>query len=241
MESRVLFVDDDAAMRDVVGSALGRRGFEVVCQASGVDAMATLVDQEFDAIATDLQMAGMDGLEFCRRAMERRPSVPVIVVTAFGSMETAVGAIRAGAYDFIAKPLQMDDLVFRLTRAVQHRQLGEEVKRLRTAVEAVGPGGHLVGDSPPMKEVYTLLNKCGNGCDGAHHRRERHEQAVKQAVREHRHQKRGLRGNKLRCGASDARKRALRSCEGSLHGREDQPTRPVRARERWHSVPRRNR
>jgi DNA-binding NtrC family response regulator len=159
MESRVLFVDDDAAMRDVVGSALGRRGFEVVCHASGVDAMATLVDQEFDAIVTDLQMEGMDGLEFCRRAMERRPSVPVIVVTAFGSMDTAVGAIRAGAYDFIAKPLQMDDLVFRLTRAVQHRQLGEEVKRLRTAVKALGPGGHLVGDSPSMKEVYTLLNR----------------------------------------------------------------------------------
>jgi two-component system response regulator HydG len=155
----VLFVDDDAAMRDVVGSALGRRDFEVVCHASGIDAMATLADQEFDAIVTDLKMQGMDGLEFCRRVMERRPSVPVIVITAFGSMETAVGAIRAGAYDFIAKPLQMDDLVFRLTRAVQHRQLGEEVKRLRTAVGAISPGGLLIGDSPPMKEVYSLLNR----------------------------------------------------------------------------------
>src|SRR6185295_16510103 len=159
MTSKVLFVDDDAAMRDVVSSALGRRDFEVVCHASGIDAMAALADQEFDAVVTDLKMQGMDGLEFCRRAMERRPSVPVIVITAFGSMETAVGAIRAGAYDFISKPLQMDDLVFRLTRAVQHRQLGEEVKRLRTAVESIGPGGHLIGDSPPMKEVYTLLTR----------------------------------------------------------------------------------
>src|ERR1041385_2926747 len=154
MESRVLFVDDDAAMRDVVGSALVKRGFEVVCLGSGAEAMATLANSEFDAIVTDLQMQGMDGLEFCRRAMERRPGVPVVVVTAFGNVETAVGAIRAGAYDFVAKPLQMDDLVFRLTRAVQHRRLGEEVKRLRTAVGAISPGGLLIGDSPPMKEVY---------------------------------------------------------------------------------------
>ncbi len=155
----MLFVDDDAAMRDVVGSALGKRGFEVVCLGSGAEAMATLANSEFDAIVTDLQMQGMDGLEFCRRAMERRPGVPVVVVTAFGNVETAVGAIRAGAYDFVAKPLQMDDLVFRLTRAVQHRRLGEEVKRLRTAVEAIGPGGRLIGDSPPMKEVYALLRR----------------------------------------------------------------------------------
>src|SRR6185436_11575020 len=124
---------------------------------SGAAAMTTLADQDFEAIVTDLQMQGMDGLEFCRRAMERRPGVPVVVVTAFGSVETAVGAIRAGAYDFIAKPLQMDDLVFRLTRAVQHRRLDEEVKRLRTAVEAIGPGGPLIGDSLPMKEIYALL------------------------------------------------------------------------------------
>jgi two-component system response regulator HydG len=72
-------------------------------------------------------------------------------------METAVAAIRAGAYDFITKPVQMEELVLTLTRAVQHRQLGEEVKRLRTAVEAIGSQGQMIGDSPPMKEVYALL------------------------------------------------------------------------------------
>jgi two-component system response regulator HydG len=159
MESRVLFVDDDAAMRDVVGSALVGRGFDVVCMGSGADAMETLADSEFDAIVTDLRMEGMGGLEFCRRAIERRPSVPVVVVTAFGSVETAVGAIRAGAYDFIAKPLHMDDLAFRLTRAVQHRRLGEEVRRLRTAVEATSPGNRLIGNSLPMKEVYAVLGR----------------------------------------------------------------------------------
>ncbi len=159
MESRVLVVDDDAAMRDVMSSVLGTRGFHVVSRSSGAEAMTTLGEQDFDAIVTDLHMNGMDGLEFCRRAMESRPSVPVVVVTAFGSMETAVGAIRAGAYDFIAKPIQMDDLVFTLTRAVQLRRLGEEVKRLRSAVESRGPIGELIGDSAPMQEVYSLLGR----------------------------------------------------------------------------------
>jgi DNA-binding NtrC family response regulator len=193
MESKVLFVDDDAAMRDVVESVLRGRGFDVVCRGNGAEAMATLADEEFDAIVTDLQMDGMDGLEFCRRAMERRPSVPVVVITAFGSVETAIGAIRAGAYDFMAKPLQMDDLVFRLSRAVQHRRLGEEVRRLRTAVEAIGPGGRLVGESVPMKEVYALLRQVretdatvlvtGESGTG--------KELIAQAVHEHGRQQRG--------------------------------------------------
>jgi len=159
MDSRVLFVDDDAAMRDAIGTALGGRGFEVVCQQSGTDALAMLGGEEFDAIVTDLRMQGMDGLEFCRRATERRPGVPVVVVTAFGSMETAIAAIRAGAYDFVAKPLLMDDLVFRLTRAVHHRRLDEEVKRLRTAIKSVASGGRIIGESLPMQEVFGLLNR----------------------------------------------------------------------------------
>jgi DNA-binding NtrC family response regulator len=86
--------------------------------------MSTLADQDFEAIVTDFHMHGMDGLEFCRRAMECRPTVPVVVVTAFGSMETAVAAIRAGAYDFVTKPFQMEELVLTLSHAIQHRQLG---------------------------------------------------------------------------------------------------------------------
>ncbi len=159
MGNRVLFVDDDAEMRDVVSTVLARRGFQIVCESSGSAAMTTLADQDFEAIVTDLHMQGMDGLEFCRRAMECRPAVPVVVVTAFGSMETAVSAIRAGAYDFVTKPFQMEELVLTLTRAVQHRQLGEEVKRLRTAVEAIKPRGDIIGDSPPMREVYALLSR----------------------------------------------------------------------------------
>jgi two-component system response regulator HydG len=155
----VLFVDDDAEIRDLVDTVLTGRGFQVVCESSGAAAMSTLADQDFEAIVTDFHMHGMDGLEFCRRAMECRPTVPVVVVTAFGSMETAVAAIRAGAYDFVTKPFQMEELVLTLSHAIQHRQLGEEVKRLRTVVDAIKPGGDIIGDSPPMREVYALLSR----------------------------------------------------------------------------------
>src|SRR5689334_11127381 len=159
MGNGVLLVDDDSEICDLVSTVLVGHGFQVVCENSGVAAMATLADRDFDAIVTDLHMQGMDGLEFCRRAMECRPAVPVVVVTAFGSMETAVAAIRAGAYDFVTKPFQMEDLVLTLARAVQHRRLGEEVKRLRTVVETTKPGGDIIGDSPPMREVYALLRR----------------------------------------------------------------------------------
>ena len=155
----MLFVDDDTDICDVVSTALARRGFQIACENSGAAALTTLAEQDFEVIVTDLHMQGMDGLEFCRRATECRPTVPVVVGTAFGSMETAVAAIRAGAYDFVTKPFQMEDLVLTLTRAVQHRQLGEEVKRLRTVVEAIKPGGDIIGDSPPMKKVYALLGR----------------------------------------------------------------------------------
>jgi two-component system response regulator AtoC len=159
MSHKILFVDDDTAMREFVVDALKPKGFRVVSRASGLEGMATLASEDFDAIVTDMQMAGMDGLEFCRQAMASRPGVPVVVLTGFGSMETAVAAIRAGAYDFIAKPVQVDDLVFTLARAIQLRQLGQEVTRLRSAVEALKPPGDIIGESPPMKEIYTLLQR----------------------------------------------------------------------------------
>src|SRR5882672_5649526 len=121
MSHKILFVDDDMAMRDFVADALKPKGFRVVPRGSALEGIASLASEEFDAIVTDMQMAGMDGLEFCRQAMASRPGVPVVVLTGFGTMETAIAAIRAGAYDFIPKPVQVDDLVLTLERAIQLR------------------------------------------------------------------------------------------------------------------------
>jgi len=101
----------------------------------------------------------MNGVELCERIVANRPDVPVIVITAFGSLETAVAAIRAGAYDFITKPLELDALIVALERAVQHRALREEVKRLRRAVEDSRTYGELLGASPAVRKVYALLDR----------------------------------------------------------------------------------
>src|SRR5882672_971316 len=99
MPHKILFVDDDLAMREFVVDALKPMGFHVVSRGSAAEGVATLLSEEFDAIVTDMQMAEMDGLQFCRQAMASRPGVPVVVLTGFGTMDTAVAAIRAGAYD----------------------------------------------------------------------------------------------------------------------------------------------
>jgi len=100
-------------------------------------------------------MRGLDGIQLCEVLRQNRPDVPVLVVTAFGSLDTAVAAMRAGAYDFLAKPLEIEELSFRLERAIQHRQLAEEVKRLRAREPE--PVGELVGESVALRQLRELV------------------------------------------------------------------------------------
>ena len=159
MAAKLLFVDDDAAVRDVVGATLLQRGFEVACVAGGEEALAALESAAFGAVVSDLNMPGMSGLEFCRRAHQAWPDLPIVLLTAFGSMETAVAAIRAGAYDFITKPIQMPELLLTLARALEHRQLKEENKQLREDEARRRPPDAIIGESPAMQEVYELLGR----------------------------------------------------------------------------------
>src|SRR5439155_26228921 len=141
-------VDDDASMCDTLAAALSRRGFVVATKTSAVEALALIEEQDFDVVVTDLHMDGMDGFAFCERVAANRPDVPVVVITAFGTLETAVAAIRAGAYDFITKPFDVELVRLTLSRAVQHRSLRDEVKRLRQQVRASHGDDELVGASP---------------------------------------------------------------------------------------------
>src|SRR5450432_3266552 len=159
MPSSVLFVDDDPEMGDLVADALKKRDFHVEVQTSADEAQQLLRAGDYDVVVTDVNMKGMSGLDFCRWTNENRPDIPVVVVTAFGSMETAVLAIRAGAYDFIAKPIQMDDLALTLSRAIQLRHLRQEVKRLRSEVATTKTFEELVGTSPAVRGVYDLVTR----------------------------------------------------------------------------------
>jgi two-component system response regulator AtoC len=104
-------------------------------------------------------MEGMSGFAFCERVVANRPDVPVVIITAFGSMDSAINALRIGAYDFITKPFDVETLRITLSRAVQHRRLRDEVKRLRRAVSEARGLDHLIGSSPAMQKVKDLIDR----------------------------------------------------------------------------------
>ena len=159
MPGRVLIVDDDRSMCEMIETDLRGRDFDPSWYLSAEEAFSVLKDEDFDVVLTDLQMPGMNGVDLCERIVANRSDVPVVVITAFGSMETAVDALRAGAYDFITKPIEMDLLAFTLERAIKHRSLQEKVKTLSELVEQSKHFEGLLGESIPMQNLYDLITR----------------------------------------------------------------------------------
>ncbi len=162
MSGRILIVDDDQSMCELLEADLSRRGFQISCFTSADEAFHALQEKEFDTVLTDLQMPGMDGLDLCNRIVLNWPDVPVIVITAFGSMETAIKAMRAGAYDFVTKPVEMEILALALERAVKHHSLQEQVKTLSKVVETAKKYDELIGASRSMQNIYHQLSRMAN-------------------------------------------------------------------------------
>ena len=156
---RVLVVDDDKALLRLLDSLLRAHGHEVRTAASGAEALALLQPFAPDLVLCDVQMEGMSGLELCERITALQPDLPVVVMTAHASLESAVGALRAGAYDFVGKPLQLDELRNRLSRVLESGSLKREVKQLRRAVADAQGYEELSGASPVMQELYRLLER----------------------------------------------------------------------------------
>jgi two-component system response regulator HydG len=162
MSGRILVVDDDQSMCELIEADLSRRDFQISWCTSADEALRVLQNKEFDVLLTDLQMPGMDGIGLCNRIVSNRPDIPVIVITAFGSLETAIEAMRAGAYDFVTKPFEMDILALTLERAVKHRSLQEQVKTLSEVVEHTKKYDELIGASMPMQNIYNQLSRLAN-------------------------------------------------------------------------------
>ena len=159
MSGTLLIVEDDASMRELLESSLRRAGYEVTASPTAQHALEHLGSHDVDVVVSDLQLGGMDGLALCREAVAAQPGLPVIVMTAFGSLDTAIEAIRAGAYDFITKPFDTDVLQLAVARAIERRRLTDEVRRLREAVQPADAFGDLVGSSHAMRSVFALLER----------------------------------------------------------------------------------
>ena len=159
MKYRILVIDDEAAMCELLADDLRRREFEVATKTSAEEALNEVRRQDFHVVLTDFKMPRMDGLTFCRELNQIRPEIPVVVMTAFGSMETAIEAIRAGAYDFVTKPIEMQVLALTLARAGRHHELTAKVRILSDELKGKEKFGELLGSSEPMMRLYDQLSR----------------------------------------------------------------------------------
>ena len=153
MPPDVLVVDNDGQMASMLAGYLERHGLPATAVTSGAAAIAELDRRRFAVIVTDLVMDGVDGLVVLRHAQRFDPMPRVILMTAFGTLETAIAAIREGAYDYRTKPFKMVEIEVAVRRALDHHQLGNENRRLRAELERQGPVAELLGVSSPMKTL----------------------------------------------------------------------------------------
>jgi two-component system response regulator HydG len=157
MTDRFLVIDDDPDTCELLTMALEQRGGSVVATTSAREALDHLGREVFDVVLTDIAMAEMNGLEVCERVAGIQPSTPVIVVTGQSNLDTSIGAMRAGAFDFVTKPVDVNLLGIRVARAVQHKRVHDELKTLRETVAATNEPSEIVGSSSAIRRVHDTI------------------------------------------------------------------------------------
>lgn len=158
-KERILIAEDDRTARQSLAGLLQEEGFEVLCAETGSQAQTLLMNEEPDVALLDIRMPGMDGLTLVRRVRESGLTTPLIVMTAHGDSNTAIEAMKSGAFDYVLKPLDFHQLLPQIKRAIEHRRLAGELKSLRSHVSADGVAATIVGRSPAMQQVYKLIGQ----------------------------------------------------------------------------------
>jgi two-component system response regulator GlrR len=153
----ILIVDDEDSSRRLVKAILESAGYRVTAAAGGEEALSFAESTSYAAIVSDLNMPGMGGDELVRALAMRVPGVPVIILTAFGSIESAVDLMKQGAYDYLRKPFQAEDLVFRVEKAVEKFRLEEELRILRETIAQRELGRDIVGTSPGIRQLLSQI------------------------------------------------------------------------------------
>ncbi len=153
----LLLVEDESALRAAIAEQLTDRGYEVQQAGSGEEAVARLADFAFDIIITDLRLPGIDGSAVVEAAVGRYPDIIAIVVTGYGTVKDAVEAIKRGAWDFVSKPFQIDELLHALDSAIEQRRLKSENAYLRAQLEERYRFEGIIGKSRPMTRLFQLL------------------------------------------------------------------------------------
>jgi DNA-binding NtrC family response regulator len=158
-QGSILIVDDEKGQRDILNLILGKEGYKVVDVPGVREALAQLERQEFDLIMTDLKMQGQSGLELLEKVLADDPQQCIIMMTAHGSVDSAVEAMRKGAFDYLEKPLERDNLMLTLRRAFERIGLVRENRALQKRIESIPKIPHMHGAHPKMIEVFRIVSK----------------------------------------------------------------------------------
>jgi len=159
MKHRVLIVDDKLEMAEMLADGLSERGFDAVAQSSSREALALFSDDSFDALVTDLRMPEVDGLALLAASRKAVPDRPVILMTAYSAIDSAVEAIRQGAHHYLTKPFKLDELVLFLERALDEIDVRREAKHLRAALEQRSSLANVLGKSKAMLDVFDVVER----------------------------------------------------------------------------------
>ncbi|RPH84561.1 MAG: sigma-54-dependent Fis family transcriptional regulator, partial [Candidatus Rokuibacteriota bacterium] len=155
----ILIADDEDSLRWVLEKGLRKAGYEVTSVKDGTAAIRAVEGQPFDLVFLDIRMPGVDGLAALARMREARPDACVVVMTAHGTMETAIQAMQRGAYDYLTKPFDLDEVLLLAERALEAGRLTLEVARLRTGLQEVREFSALIGRHPRMQDVYKTIGR----------------------------------------------------------------------------------
>ena len=155
---RILVVDDEINIRGALVTLLEKKGYQVRGAGTGEEALEQLETATADLVLTDLKMPGMGGMEFLRRLKQKWPDTEVLVMTAYGSIDTAVEAMRCGAYDYLTKPIDRERFPLAVEKALERHALAVENKQLKDRLETRTRFDHMVGESEPMQRLYSLVD-----------------------------------------------------------------------------------
>jgi DNA-binding NtrC family response regulator len=158
----ILVVDDDAVARQLLAEGLRKDGHDVEVAAGGAEAIALGRAKRYDVVLTDIRMGEVDGLSVLRDFRQRSPETAIVLLTAFGSMDGAIEAIKQGAYDYLAKPFKKEEIRLVVRRSLEHSRLVRENARIREELRE-RQGSPLIGSSPAMLEVYKLVARVSAG------------------------------------------------------------------------------
>jgi two-component system response regulator PilR (NtrC family) len=156
-KGKILIVDDEKSMREVLGILLEGEGYDVTLAAGGIDGISLLNKDIFDMVITDINMPKVNGFEILKKVRETSPDTLVIMITAFGTTESAIEAMQLGAYDYIHKPFKIDEIRLVVKKALEKRKLSEEVSILREKIKTTYEFGNIFWKNPKMQELLNII------------------------------------------------------------------------------------